>query len=98
PSNGKRKPLPASRNLRVDGLDRQFDHKCGAFAQSFAARRNRASVHLNDRFTDGEAKSEAFVARIDLLKGIENLVEKFGFDPNATVADLDGNYVGCPVV
>ena len=79
-------------------MDGQFDLKCGAFAQSFAAGGNRASVHLNNRLTDGEAKSEAFVTRIDLLKGIEDLVEKFGLDPNAAVIDLDGDYVGCPVV
>ena len=78
-------------------MDRQLDHKCGAFPRSFAARENRASVHLNDRLTDGEAKSEAFAARIELLKGIEDLVEKFGFDPNAAVADLDGDYVRCRV-
>ena len=78
-------------------ISQQLDRKCSTFPQSFAARGNRASMHLNDRFTNGKTKSKAFVARIDLLKDIEYLVEKFGFDPDAAVADLDGHYVGCPV-
>ena len=67
-------------SILVRAIERQIDNERRAFAKSRAVRADTAAVHLDDRFANGETEAEAFLVRINLLKGIEDFVEKLRLD------------------
>jgi len=78
-------------SILVRAIERQIDNERRAFAKSRAVPADTAAVHLDDRFANGQTEAEAFLVRINLLKGIEDFVEKLRLDSDAGVADLDGD-------
>src|SRR5439155_23670944 len=81
PTLGNRAHMNMS--ILVRATDRQIDNKRCALAKSRAVCADAAAVHLDDRFADGQTEAKALAARINLLKGIENLVEKLRLDSDA---------------
>src|ERR1043166_984569 len=95
---GNGKTLSESDRLNRAGQDRQLDHKCRAFPQAFAACVNRAPVHLDGRFANGQTEAKPFAARINLLEGFENLLDRLRGDAHAAVADLDDERVRSRII
>src|SRR6202008_3429974 len=74
----------------ANGLDCSFqiDHEPGAFARAFAKRPDRAAVHFNDGFADGEPETEPFPMGAALLKSVEDFLKVAGLNADPGVANL----------
>src|SRR6266403_4645944 len=80
--------------IEQSGRGLEIDHEFRAFPRTFTEGADRAAVHLDDRFADGESEAEAFLASAALLEGVEDFFEMMWFDPNTGVADFDPQGLG----
>ena len=69
----------------------QLDHEGCAFPSSLAVCTDSSGVHFDDGFADRETEPQTFAPRIGLFEGSKDFSDKFWFDADAAIADLDGD-------